>query len=166
MVAADDEPALTSEEWADLEVLARRADEQGCSPLNVASTADHQVSTAYTAGTIVQQPGVNRWWRAEQGGVTASSTPNWPTLIPSEPIDDLYVADGTVIWEDNGGPWHPTWNLAAAAAEGWLWKAGKAAGQYQFATDGQSFSRQQIAASCREQAQLYRRRAAASLQCQ
>jgi hypothetical protein len=51
--------------------------------------------------------------------------------------------------------WVETYDVNAAAAEGWRWKAGKVAGAFTFSTDGQSFQRAQIYAHCLKQAQLY-----------
>lgn len=48
--------------------------------------------------------------------------------------------------------WIPTWNLAAGAAEGWRWKAGKASAHFDFSTDNQSFERSQIWEHCMQQA--------------
>lgn len=55
--------------------------------------------------------------------------------------------------------WTPTYDLNAAAAEGWRWKAAKVAGNYDFGADGASFSRAQVAKECREQVALYAKRA-------
>ena len=53
--------------------------------------------------------------------------------------------------------WEPTWNLPAGAAEGWRWKAGKAASRFQFSADGHTFNRQQIHQHCMGQAERYDR---------
>lgn len=53
--------------------------------------------------------------------------------------------------------WTPTWDLDYAAAAGWEMKAGRASGSFNFAEDGQQFSRIQIFNSCMEMAKLYRR---------
>lgn len=55
--------------------------------------------------------------------------------------------------------WEPTWDLDAAAAEGWRRKAGIAANRFNFAEDGQRFERAQIYAHCLQQAEQYARRA-------
>jgi hypothetical protein len=59
--------------------------------------------------------------------------------------------------------WVPTWDLNAAAAEGWRNKAGKVAGQFSFATDGQTFNRVQMVEQCREMARLYANRVHGSM---
>ena len=51
--------------------------------------------------------------------------------------------------------WTQTYDLNAAAAEGWRWKAGKAAGQYDWTSTLQQFKPSQIAAACLAQAKVY-----------
>lgn len=55
--------------------------------------------------------------------------------------------------------WTPTWDLDAAAAEGWRRKASIAASRFNFAEDSQRFDRAQIYAHCLSQAEQYARRA-------
>lgn len=59
--------------------------------------------------------------------------------------------------------WDPTWDLDAAAAEGWRRKAGIAAARFNFAEDGQNFQRAQIYSHCLSQAEQYARRAMGSI---
>jgi hypothetical protein len=59
--------------------------------------------------------------------------------------------------------WVGTWDVTAAAAEGWRRKAGKVAGSFDFGTDGQSFSRSQMHAMCLEMAAQYKRGVIASV---
>jgi hypothetical protein len=63
--------------------------------------------------------------------------------------------EGLVYGEDN---WTPSWDLSAAAAEGWRRKAGLAAARFDFAEDGQTFQRAQIYAHCISQAAEYARK--------
>ena len=52
--------------------------------------------------------------------------------------------------------WTPTWNLRAAAAEGWRWKAAKVAAQYDVAAGGgTSFTRSQQYKHCIEMARTF-----------
>jgi hypothetical protein len=51
--------------------------------------------------------------------------------------------------------WTPTYDLNAAAAEGWEMKAGMAAGDYDFAASGQRFDRSQVSAQCLKMAEVY-----------
>lgn len=59
--------------------------------------------------------------------------------------------------------WTPTWDLDAAAAEGWRRKAGLAAARFTFAEDGQRFERAQIYAHCMKQAAEYATRSMGSI---
>jgi hypothetical protein len=49
--------------------------------------------------------------------VVIAKRPDSAGLVPSDPL------------------WTPTWDLNAAAAEGWLWKAGKVSPNYSFGID-------------------------------
>lgn len=51
--------------------------------------------------------------------------------------------------------WTPTYDLNAAAAEGWRWKAGSAAGQYDWTSTLQAFKPSQVATMCLAQAKAY-----------
>lgn len=64
------------------------------------------------------------------------------------------------IIDTNGYPptderWTPTFDLYAAVAEGWRWKAAKAAERFSFSADGASYNRDQIYTHCMEQAKRY-----------
>jgi hypothetical protein len=54
--------------------------------------------------------------------------------------------------------WTPTWDLNRGAAEGWRWKAGKAASRFDFGADGAQYNRSQVAAACERMAMHYARR--------
>ncbi len=53
--------------------------------------------------------------------------------------------------------WVPTWNLDAAAATGWEWKAGRTSGDFNFGEDGQRFDRAQVHQHCLAMADMYGR---------
>lgn len=59
--------------------------------------------------------------------------------------------------------WDPTWDLNAAAAEGWRRKAGKVAGLFNAQADGASLSRSDLFAHCTAMAKQYGRRVAMSV---
>jgi hypothetical protein len=59
--------------------------------------------------------------------------------------------------------WAPTWELNAAAAEGWRWKAGKVAGRFNVVADGDSLQRAQIFGMCLQMASKYAGRLARSV---
>lgn len=80
-----------------------------------------------------------------------------PTLTKGD-VDDLMAmaqrpdADGLTVDSDG---WTPTYDLAAAAAEGWRWKAAKAAAQVDFSADGASVSMSKLRDACIAMAEQY-----------
>lgn len=90
----------------------------------------------------------------------------------SDPVlDDLEVSDllSFARRPDSDGllpddaNWTGTYDLNAAAAEGWRWKAAKAAGQFAFSSDGQTFNRNQIYEACLAMADRYSKRVVGSI---
>ncbi len=83
-----------------------------------------------------------------------------PVLTELE-LDELVLmarradSDGLIITDAD---WTPTYDLNAAAAEGWRWKAGKAASDVTFTTDGQSVSMSHLIEHCERMARSYARR--------
>ena len=59
--------------------------------------------------------------------------------------------------------WTPSWDLSAAAAEGWRRKAGKVAGRFNVTLDGESLLRAQAFAHCLRMAEQYAKNVAGSL---
>ncbi|HEY8818405.1 MAG TPA: hypothetical protein VIM25_06260 [Candidatus Limnocylindrales bacterium] len=90
-------------------------------------------------------------------GTSGSSEPVWPTATSGT------VTDGTVVWTEAGGSWAPTYDLNAAAAEGWRWKAALVAGLFDFKTDQQDFSRSQMSDMCLAMAAMYAKRVTGSI---
>ena len=89
-----------------------------------------------------------------------------PVLSDDDMDDLLSIAArpdtaGLTRADDN---WTPTWDLNAAAAEGWLRKASKAVSRFSFSEDGQRFERAQIYAHCIRQHEMYSRKAVGSIQ--
>jgi hypothetical protein len=88
-----------------------------------------------------------------------------PTLSP-EQMDALLElakredAEGLAPTDDG---WEPTFDLDAAAAEGWRWKAGMAVPRFGVSLDGDSLQRQQIYAHCLRQAEMYANRVVGSM---
>ena len=82
-------------------------------------------------------------------------------VLDSDDLSDLIgVAsriDASGLYSDDSD-WTPTWDLNAAAAEGWLRKAGRAAKDFTFAEDGQRFDRAQVYQHCMSQHELYARK--------
>lgn len=80
-----------------------------------------------------------------------------PALTVAE-VDDLVViakvTDVEGLLPSDAG-WEPTWNLRAAAREGWRWKAAKAARMHTFSADGATYNRAEIIANCETMIRLY-----------
>lgn len=70
-------------------------------------------------------------------------------LLDAYPMPD---ADGRAP-TDAG--WVGTWDLNAAAAEGWRMKAGKVAGDFNFSADNASYSKADVLAHCLEMQTRY-----------
>lgn len=88
-----------------------------------------------------------------------------PELTESDLEDLLGVAarvDENGLYRGDTG-WVPTWDVNAAAAEGWLRKAGRAAAKFNFAEDGQRFDRAQIYQHCKAQHLAYANRLMGSI---
>ena len=86
--------------------------------------------------------------------------------LDSDQLDDCLSYARRPDSEDrdaNDPDWEPTWDLDAAAAEGWRRKAGFAASSFNFAEDSQRFDRAQVYAHCLQQANEYARRAMGSI---
>jgi hypothetical protein len=86
--------------------------------------------------------------------------------LTDEDMEDLLInaarpdAQGLTRADAN---WEPTWDLNAAAADGWLRKASKAVSRFSFAEDGQRFERAQIYAHCIRMQEMYARKAMGTL---
>ena len=72
-------------------------------------------------------------------------------------LEDAKRADRYDVWPTQDG-WEPTWDLNAAASEGWLLKAGKAAELVSFDTDGSRMDASDVHQHCREMAAYYANR--------
>lgn len=88
-----------------------------------------------------------------------------PTLLAAD-IDALLEyakrADTEGLAPSDTG-WTETWDLSAAAAEGWRRKAGKVAGRFNVTADGAVLSRAQIFAHCLMMAEQYGKKSAGSI---
>lgn len=88
-----------------------------------------------------------------------------PALIDAQLTDCLTYArrpDSSGLDYSQAG-WTPTWDMDAAAAEGWRRKAGIAAARFNFAEDSQRFDRAQIYDHCISQQEQYARKAMGSI---
>lgn len=149
------DPVLTDVDVDLLMQRARRADAAGNSSLNVSTAATWVASTAYVYGDVIAAAG--RWWMCCVAGTSGTTTPSWPD-ITGEPPGVSRVHDNDVRWVDNGGPWAETYDLRAAAYQGWRLKASKASGRFDFVTDGQDFKRSMTYAQCMEMAASFKPR--------
>ena len=174
LCAADQDPALTVSDIGDILSMARRPDLAGNIPTNDADASTWAAATLITAGTVIRvDSDPARYWRALNTGVTSATEPTWASLAGylvggSSPgyeqnRQPATTVDGSVTWADAGGDWAPTWDMDAAAAEGWRTKAARAAGRFDFGEDGQQFSRSQVAAHCTAMAERYEKRAVGSV---
>ena len=68
----------------------------------------------------------------------------------------LVDRNGVAPGEDG---WEPTYNMNAAAAEGWRVKAGKVSDQFRVQGDSQMFAREQVHRHCKAMADIYEKRA-------
>jgi hypothetical protein len=88
-------------------------------------------------------------------------------VLSDEQLDDLTERarrpDAEGLTFADGDAWTPSWDLDAAAAEGWNRKAGMAANRFNFGEDGQTFQRAQVYANCVKQAEIYARRSMGSI---
>lgn len=154
-VASTQEPALSSDELALLLADAKRADGDGNAPDAYVSWIPGQ---AYSSGAVVVPPTRDGYvYTATVAGTasTASTGPAFPTSSTGT------VTDGTVTWGGRASaPWSPTFDLNAAAAEGWRWKAGKVAHMIDFTADGATFKQDQLTAHCERMAKQFARRSA------
>lgn len=90
------------------------------------------------------------------GGMVASTAR--PVLSPAD-LDGLLDSHAIVdragrLVTDAG--WEPTWDLDAAAADGWEWKAGRVAGDFTFSADDASYSKGDVMAKMLDMAATYR----------
>lgn len=160
MVAHDTDPVLDEGDLQSVLDESAVTDLAGNPASNNEDAGEWAASTAVLPGTVIAVD--DRYWVCVIGGTTGSTEPSWPSLAGTAVDPQRIVADGGVRWADNGTTWAPSWNLTRAAMLGWERKAAVATSRYDFQTDDQRFSRAQVAASCREQADRYRRRLSAT----
>jgi hypothetical protein len=155
MTAWDSEPTLTSGQITALVAAARRTDDSFRWATDDTSWA---ALTAYALAT--RRAPITRnghLYEVSTAGTSGASEPTWPTDAGST------VVDGTVSWTEVGASWSPTYDLNAAAAEGWRWKAAKVAGEFDFNTDQQTFNRTGKHVQCLAMAEHYQKRVSGSI---
>lgn len=155
LTAWQSEPTLTADQIDLLVASSRRADS---SYRWSDDDTDWAASTAYLAGDK-RAPRVRNGhvYTVTTAGTSDATQPAWPTTSGAT------VTDGTVVWTETGASWTPTYDLNAAAADGWRWKAAKAAGEFDFGTDQQSFNRSDKFKACIAMAEHFQRRITGSI---
>jgi hypothetical protein len=135
MVAKTSDPTLSEGDIDALLVIGQRADSTG--RVRASDTAWAAGATRVVGDRVVGSSRTGQAWVASVGGLGGDTEPAWP--------GSGTVADGAVTWTLYTGAlvWQPTYDLNAAAAEGWRWKMAKLASGIDFTTDGQSFSKSQ-----------------------
>lgn len=149
MLQWQQEPTLTSSEIDDLLAYAAMFDDDGVEP----DTYTEWTASTVLAANAYRTPVVRNGYvyRVTVGGTTGANSPAWPTTI------NATVVDGSVTWRCHAAaPWTPTFNLRAAAAEGWSWKAGKVAASFDAEAGEAKAQRSQVFDMCMAQAKSYR----------
>jgi len=160
MADHESDPALAVDELARILQTSRRVDVGGNNVGNNIDAPTWTPSTVYYVGDIVTPNPVNgSYWICSTPATSGAVEPVWPSVSGVQPFADA-ISDDDVRWNYSGMTWVPTWDLNAAAAKAWQVKAGKAAGRYNFTTDGQMFQRAQILGHCRAMEKSYRRKIA------
>lgn len=103
-------------------------------------------STAYSYGDEVVPTTANqngRRFRCVKAGTSGSTEPSWSGFYGARVADD-----STLIWEECGAQPKSLWDMRAAAYNGWMLKASKAAPDFDFAGAGESYKRSQVYEQC------------------
>jgi hypothetical protein len=114
--------------------------------------ATYETATAYVYGDIIVPTARNgHSYMCIVAGTSGATEPDWPIAGQSQ------IGDGTgdLVWQENGPDWDNLYRLDAATRRAWLLKAAKAAGNYQFSTNDQSFNRQQVHDHCMKMADKF-----------
>jgi hypothetical protein len=149
------DPALSSAEVDMLFSDASRPDRHGYIPDTRAKWA---ANTAYALGAEIIPTSPNgHFYTVSVAGTSSGSEPTWPTTSAAT------ITSGTATFTEAGRSWAGRWDTNAAAAEGWRWKAAKAANRVTLSTDGQSFSRSDLIAHCNQTADMYAARVVESV---
>lgn len=150
MLSPSDYPVLSAAELADLLNANRAPDFYGVWPDPFQPWTP---GTTYPVGALIVPTLRNRhYYRVTVSpGSAGAVEPVWPTTSGGS-----VALAGVTYVEAGAAPWLGAWNLPLAASEGWTWKAGKVASNYDFRTDVSGFSRDQLLKHCLEMAKQYR----------
>lgn len=94
--------------------------------------------------------------------VAADAVPKLDAIEVGHLLDRAQRVDSSGLAPSDAN-WVPTWDLNAAAAEGWRWKAGKVAGAYTFSDAGAMFNRSDMVKACMDMAKTYGTRGAGTV---
>lgn len=157
MVANTTDPVLSTADVDRLMSRARRADVAGVAP---DAYVGWKASTVYAQGaTVVPDPRNGYFYKVTTAGTSGATQPTWPTGTGGTVTDG-----GTLVWtRQETVAWALTVDLAAAAAEGWRWKAGRCSNRFAFSADGERVDHQQVMEHCLKMADYYARQGAQSI---
>lgn len=166
MVASDTFPTVDGMDLTDLLRNARRPDQHGRLDVGVpfhdgaiktAADGEYPVwapSTPYALGAIVVPLRRNgHAYTCIDAGTSGEEQPGFD-LSP-----DSLTNDNDVTWQETlVAVWMPTYDLNAAAAMGWRWKAGKASDRITFGSQGDNYNAEQLYTHCIDMAKYYEQR--------
>lgn len=148
MLAADKYPVLSSAQLDDLMLMSRTLDFYG---VWADAYQPWQASHAYAlGGQLVPTTRNGHFYEVTVAGAGAAGEPVWPTTSAG-----LVVSGAATFREAGLAPWLGAWNLNIAASEGWRWKAGMVAAEFDFHSDVSGFTRSQMHKAFLELADLY-----------
>lgn len=154
---ADADPPLEENEIDLLLVLSRRVDLFGnppnfleeWTPQSPYGVSDIVVPVGKTGDPAIPIKRNGFYYTVTVAGVSSSVEPTWPVVAGT-------IADGTITWTYSGtAPWNPTYDVNYAIAQGWLLKASRLVGHYNFMTGGKMLSREQFYEHCIKQYRLF-----------
>lgn len=150
--AADQAPRLSAEDVDDLLRYSSRVDAYGVEPDGYDAW---QKSKIYEVGDyVVPEPRDGQYYKCTTAGTSSADQPTFDY----SPTGST-TTDGTVTWTHQGtAAWTPSYDLEAAAAEGWRIKAARVASQYDFKSDGGTLSKSQVIKNFLRMADEYQKR--------
>lgn len=123
--------------------------------------ANHARATVWAPGTtyavgqkIVTTERNGRLYVCREPGPSGVTEPDWGDAgdhYPGREVDD----GADLVWEDAGPAFEELWDLRAAAQEGWLLKAARAAHEFDFSSEQQKFVLSQRHQHCLAMAARY-----------
>lgn len=121
------DPVLTTAEVDDLMILALRTDASGYTPYDRWAASTIYTVQAYRVPTVSN----GHQYIVTTAGTSGTVEPTWPTTSGAT------VTDGTVVWTERGAYLYTaTFDLRAAAREGWRWKYAKIINDFDVAAGG------------------------------